>query len=204
MRPDSLNANAYRCAGEGGRCQVGSAGGKMYYGSAGSPFISTRYWYKTLGAHGVLDCNNDEFCDLMSGYTKECWILNNDGGLTSDFITWYGTNLNECEGDCDSDADCNGNLKCYHDAMPPGCTGNYVTNADFCYDPSNSGKVLPVHPAFPMEPVVQPWGVDDYLLLLLVLMLVVNALTAAVMCIRKCCWRNSKAAVVVYDDDDKL
>lgn len=183
----------------------------MFYGKMQNSWIqSGKYWYQNLGANEQRDCNNDNFCDLLGGVTKECWILNNDGLRSAENRGWDASNLKECEGDCDSDSDCSGNLKCYYNALPPGCTGSIVSTMDYCYDSSNSGNVLPAHPAFPvddvfpMKRVVQPWSVDDYLLLLLVLMLVVNVLTAAVMCMRKCCWRNSKAAVVVYDDDDKL
>ena len=51
-----------------------------------------------------------------------------------------GTNLGECQGDCDSDADCIGSLICYQrdgdGANPPGCQGSAETKKDwdFCFD----------------------------------------------------------------------
>jgi hypothetical protein len=55
-----------------------------------------------------------------------------------------GELLNECEGDCDDDEDCNGHLKCFqkqHWEQTPGCFSNRNTGAgtysdyDYCYDP---------------------------------------------------------------------
>jgi len=54
-----------------------------------------------------------------------------------------------CEGDCDSDDQCSGNLKCFFrdgksDDKVPGCSGSAYGTKDYCYDPSlpnnNSGK----------------------------------------------------------------
>jgi len=51
-----------------------------------------------------------------------------------------GRCLNECEGDCDTDDDCSGNLRCFHrdtsaDGIPPGCMGTAHYDAhDYCYD----------------------------------------------------------------------
>uniref|UniRef100_A0A7S2HE95 Uncharacterized protein n=1 Tax=Helicotheca tamesis TaxID=374047 RepID=A0A7S2HE95_9STRA len=46
--------------------------------------------------------------------------------------------LGLCEGDCDSDADCNGGLKCYHRTAPdepiPGCSGTGTQAWDYCVD----------------------------------------------------------------------
>jgi len=51
--------------------------------------------------------------------------------------------LGLCEGDCDSDSDCSGNLICYQrDAGQsiPGCSGMPKGRADFCIqDPSSNG-----------------------------------------------------------------
>eukprot|EP01084_Bolivina_argentea_P314170 544154_1 len=47
-----------------------------------------------------------------------------------------GTNLGLCEGDCDSDSDCLGTLKCDQgssgDPNPPGCSGTRYGNFDYC------------------------------------------------------------------------
>jgi len=44
-----------------------------------------------------------------------------------------------CEGDCDSDSDCMGNLVCFQrdgDVSVPGCTGTAVTSHDYCILPA--------------------------------------------------------------------
>ena len=52
-----------------------------------------------------------------------------------------------CEGDCDEDADCNGNLICYQrddidTALVPGCAGTPdIDGSDYCCDPSFAGCV---------------------------------------------------------------
>ncbi len=51
--------------------------------------------------------------------------------------------LGLCEGDCDSDSDCTGNLICYQRSAGqsiPGCSGIPNSNSDFCIrDPSSNG-----------------------------------------------------------------
>ena len=50
--------------------------------------------------------------------------------------------LRECEGDCDNDSECEGNLKCFHRTYSgglgpvPGCRGVMFQDADYCYDPT--------------------------------------------------------------------
>ena len=54
--------------------------------------------------------------------------------------------LEECEGDCDSDAICQSGLACFHrgsgsDPIPPGCVGTPEESSfgyDYCYDPSKA------------------------------------------------------------------
>jgi len=44
--------------------------------------------------------------------------------------------LGHCEGDCDSDSECESGMDCYHDDVPPGCKGTpSSTTYDYCYDP---------------------------------------------------------------------
>jgi len=45
------------------------------------------------------------------------------------------TPLYECEGDCDNDGDCDGQLLCQHDESPIGCQGDYESGMDYCYNP---------------------------------------------------------------------
>jgi len=48
--------------------------------------------------------------------------------------------LGECEGDCDSDSDCEGSLSCFQrdgDEQVPGCRGTPRRSTDYCYQPSH-------------------------------------------------------------------
>jgi len=64
-------------------------------------------------------------------------------------VRWDGKGLQACEGDCDLDIDCAGELVCWEqkresDVRPPGCSGmpNMVDEYEgFCYDP-RSGPCL--------------------------------------------------------------
>eukprot|EP01084_Bolivina_argentea_P061679 112756_1 len=53
-----------------------------------------------------------------------------------------GNNLIECQGDCDSDSNCVGNLKCFqrepNAPNPPGCQGTATNDWDYCYDPARA------------------------------------------------------------------
>ena len=48
-----------------------------------------------------------------------------------------GPLLNECEGDCDDDEDCEGNLVCFQrdNEEVPGCSGNPGKKHDYCINP---------------------------------------------------------------------
>jgi len=57
--------------------------------------------------------------------------------------------LAKCAGDCDSDRDCSGDLRCYfrryaEDATPPGCEGEAVDGTDFCFDPADDPLIPPM------------------------------------------------------------
>ena len=52
-------------------------------------------------------------------------------------LEWKGWSpsgsLGWCQGDCDNDSHCEGDLKCFHDTVPPGCSGTAASNsADYC------------------------------------------------------------------------
>jgi len=66
-----------------------------------------------------------------------------------------------CEGDCDKDSHCEGDLRCFetngHNDVP-GCQGNLVKNRDYCYDPNQRyrhyeqfGKIGVVLPPYMSE-----------------------------------------------------
>ena len=59
-----------------------------------------------------------------------------------------GFTLGECEGDCDYDSDCQGELVCFHNDehdIPPGCTGNVTWAYDYCAVSGNP-NVTPWYP----------------------------------------------------------
>eukprot|EP00560_Eucampia_antarctica_P003610 CAMPEP_0197840098 /NCGR_PEP_ID=MMETSP1437-20131217/45406_1 /TAXON_ID=49252 ORGANISM="Eucampia antarctica, Strain CCMP1452" /NCGR_SAMPLE_ID=MMETSP1437 /ASSEMBLY_ACC=CAM_ASM_001096 /LENGTH=622 /DNA_ID=CAMNT_0043449649 /DNA_START=116 /DNA_END=1985 /DNA_ORIENTATION=+ len=52
---------------------------------------------------------------------------------------------NQCEGDCDQDEDCKGQLRCQLNAASepvPGCAGTGEWGRDYCYDPKDRSKEL--------------------------------------------------------------
>jgi len=60
------------------------------------------------------------------------------------FTDWNrpaSTSLDMCQGDCNDDNDCQGNMKCFENisgdsSVPPGCGGSAVPSADYCYSPA--------------------------------------------------------------------
>jgi hypothetical protein len=70
-----------------------------------------------------------------------------DKGWGSWLIDTYG--LAQCEGDCDSDDDCRGQLSCFQNnggVTPPGCSGSVTWEMDYCYNPA-SGTQTTTTPA---------------------------------------------------------
>ena len=61
---------------------------------------------------------------------------------------WWNccTSSNQCgegEGDCDSDADCVGNLKCGQGSgFDDNCGSGFASDADCCYDPNGKRKYI--------------------------------------------------------------
>merc|ERR1712193_447575 len=52
--------------------------------------------------------------------------------------------LKQCEGDCDTDSDCEGRMKCFQRdgfLTVPGCRGKGLDNFDYCYYPEAGGAV---------------------------------------------------------------
>jgi len=104
-------------------------------------------------------------CDYTKHWTGGSVFVRSDVDLS--WLGWSpGSGLTECEGDCDYDSDCSGNLLCFHDGVPPGCSGSvYSSYSDYCYDPSSSAKTAFFerpqagdHPLdFLAEPEQTPW-----------------------------------------------
>jgi len=70
----------------------------------------------------------------------------------------YKFPLGMCQGDCDGDSECAGNLLCMHrDGFEkvPGCGGNGAVGIDYCFDPSLSKAPT-------MKPTSQELGNSDY------------------------------------------
>ena len=81
--------------------------------------------------------------------------------------------LAECEGDCDNDSDCEGDLVCFHNVdgssdVAPGCQGTATANWDYCYDklPTDNPTVDPTSvpttqptPSPSANPTEQPTGI---------------------------------------------
>eukprot|EP01083_Nonionella_stella_P254682 874909_1 len=60
------------------------------------------------------------------------------------------SNGQECEGDCDGNAQCSENLLCWEregnqQQLPPGCEGTATENWDYCYDPNKGTYDLLVY-----------------------------------------------------------
>lgn len=72
-----------------------------------------------------------------------------NNGIPSDVFP-----LGKCQGDCDTDDECAGDLVCFQrdgNEHVPGCSGNDPTANDYCYDPNDSVDSVPDHeePAAP-------------------------------------------------------
>mmetsp|Transcript_9057 Transcript_9057/g.18200 ORF Transcript_9057/g.18200 Transcript_9057/m.18200 type:complete len:840 (+) Transcript_9057:96-2615(+) len=104
------------------------------------------------------DCDNDDECEgdlicFQRGDADVPGCLGTPGG--SDYcikpvpglLVERGNNgnpaanfpLGECEGDCDNDGDCVGDLKCFQrngQEEVPGCAGTGNTGSDYCYNPN--------------------------------------------------------------------
>ena len=58
------------------------------------------------------------------------------------WLGWKASDLGECQGDCDYNSDCQGDLICVADRVPHGCSGTVVVNSysnwigDYCGHPS--------------------------------------------------------------------
>lgn len=82
-------------------------------------------------------------------------LLANDG-RTLQTLRNRGSNpsfqLGQCEGDCDNDDDCTGQLICFQknsggSGQVPGCAGTDTTRVDFCIDPADIGAPTGSPPA---------------------------------------------------------
>ena len=151
------------CANEGGTCTC--PGGVVRYGD------KSRY-ARAKDVHVNIRCSNHNFGDPAPGIAKRCECSKGgdigatgcrkryttcqlarssqrpirNGGLDWNSCT-PGRPCGACEGDCDSDRDCAGNLKCFqrngNGPGPPGCAASGMrAHMDYCYDPGQpSGRL---------------------------------------------------------------
>ena len=90
------------------------------------------------GCSGI-PVDNDDYC--VRAQPKELHLMGNNGSPSSAFP------LQECQGDCDNDNDCDTGLECFQrdgTTPVPGCAGEGRRNRDYCYDPNAANNELPV------------------------------------------------------------
>ena len=167
------------------------------------------------------DCDNDDQCagNLVcfhnqagetnvapgcQGTASDNWDYCYDATNLYDVEVDPSYTLTECQGDCDDDSDCDGDLVCFFNSagetnVPPGCQGPASDNWDYCYDSSSSGKSAPsLHDNFWRNPIDQMTkhvadgsevimlSMKDIVIIFLVLVNVITLIFLAVWCCRKC------------------
>jgi len=139
----------------------------------------------------------------------ECDCSN--GPLPLEWLGWSpSTPLSRCQGDCDGDTDCEGDLRCFADAVPPGCSGSiFHRAADYCYDPSSAANAVVAAPdemAPPNEYVDTPWSWSLIMTgkeLAILVLVAVNLVTImAVYCLCAQSKRSRKVVVALEADSD--
>ena len=120
--------------------------------------LASKQCYKKYG--GRLAKTNDDNEDYVLDFAKNNLGIHSAYEIKTPKYLGDGpaTPLNECEGDCDFDSDCKGNLICYHrqdsnthnEAVIPGCktvkkddiagthTASMKPHGDFCVDPEKT------------------------------------------------------------------
>jgi len=129
-------------------------------------------------------------------------------------LEWLGwtprTALSECQGDCDYDSDCIGDLLCFHDAAPPGCYGAPYQGADYCYDSSSSTSgmtmIAPPDEPVPPEEYLYSWSRTmagkDMAILVLTAINAVTIVAACCLCARSKRGGKGKYHMVVATEID--
>ena len=97
--------------------------------------------------------DGEDYC--VRAQPKELHLMGNNGNPSSNYP------LQECQGDCDDDSECDTGLKCFHRSgttSVPGCAGRGYSGSDYCYDPNVAHNELPVEgnngspsDAFPLQ-----------------------------------------------------
>jgi len=170
---------------------------------AGHIWFDKSVWATAAGnSYGSLPLTRTQFDgDHRLDSEDECDC--SDGGpLPLDWLGWSPSlPLSECQGDCDGDTDCEGDLRCFHDAVPPGCTGSlYHSMADYCYDPTTSSAVVaaPNELAPPEEYVDTPWSLTmTGKELAILVLLTVNVVIMTIMAVYCLCAQSKRSRKVV-------
>jgi len=128
-------------------------------------------------------------------------------------LEWKGwhpsTPLSKCQGDCDSDDDCSGDLSCFQsDAVAPGCWGRRYDLADYCYDPSSSAKavaaLLDELANTPPASWMQLMSGKDMAILVLMAVNLVGIMAVYCLCVRSKRGGKAKYQVVALEGDTDL
>jgi len=103
--------------------------------------------------------------------TGKCDVWKSDHDHCDGLLGWYGWtpetkgDMQLCDGDCDCDDDCSGNLECWRTedhglgAMPRGCQGAmYHETADYCVAAGYSASMTASNP---LSDDMGPLDVDD-------------------------------------------
>ena len=86
------------------------------------------------GCSGVADDTGGQSVDYCVTPRWDMLDLAGNNGIPASAFP-----LQECQGDCDTDSDCDGNLKCFkRDGQEPivGCYGKGESGEDYCYNPA--------------------------------------------------------------------
>jgi len=177
----------------------GQFGGHIWFhksawsSAAGTPFRSIPMTRTQFDGDDDRQSSDEEDC--------EC----SDVPLPLEWLGWTPQSLplSECQGDCDGDTDCQGDLRCFQDAVPPGCSGSlYHSMADYCYDPTTSSAVVaaPNELAPPEEYVDTPWSLTmTGKELAILVLLAVNTVTIMAVCCLCAQSKRSRKVVVAFE-----
>lgn len=120
---------------------------------------------------------NGDCCENFGRTANEACCVCGGGQQQAPPLVWLGFDhcsfgsCEECEGDCDSDDDCDGTLECFHRNYfepVPGCNGAGEFGGDYCYNVSSSIEgftssptLFPVQSPSPSPTTISPTNEAD-------------------------------------------
>merc|ERR1719361_2882768 len=113
----------------------GGCTAQLAIGSGGDNAYNTIF---QSGFHGVWMVTEEGQANQFGDRAESIKLTCSDEDLVPlEYLGWgpFSEALTECQGDCDGDSECSGTLTCYHNASPPGCSGDAVSSVDYCYCP---------------------------------------------------------------------